>query len=168
MQDPETAIYLETKDGRRIPVETVRVNVGDKPKSMTEQRSADGRVLKSFAKGNNHHAEIVENADGERTAVVVSTIEAKRRAVSGLPVVQLEHLGGYRTVMSLCINDTVTLSTRPGEFFRVVKFSSENPIYLVISPVACADDSEDVRIRTKSDLLVLNSIVTLSAVGKPL
>jgi CRISPR-associated endonuclease Csn1 len=167
MQNPETAIYIQRKDGTRTPVQSIKLNAREKPSSMSEQIFPESGKKRAFAKGSNHHAEILENADGERTAVVVSTIEAKRRAVSGQPIVQMEHPEGYRTVMTLCGNDTVTLSTHPGRHFRVQKFSLANPIYLQLMPVEEASEDNVVRIVSTGRLIDLEKIVILSPLGKP-
>ncbi|MGH9860270.1 MAG: type II CRISPR RNA-guided endonuclease Cas9, partial [Candidatus Acidiferrales bacterium] len=103
--------YLETNDGRRIPIRRVRVR-----KALTTTQVGAGIRARSVAPNNNHHAEIVaELGDrGEETfweSIAVSALDAHERGRRRQAIVQREHnpTERYRFKFSLMNGDTLQL-----------------------------------------------------------
>ncbi|MGH9816470.1 MAG: type II CRISPR RNA-guided endonuclease Cas9 [Candidatus Acidiferrales bacterium] len=101
--------YLETNDGRRIPIRRVRVR-----KALTTTQVGAGIRARSVAPNNNHHMEIVAELDAKGNesrwdGVPVSLLEAHERRRKGLPVVQRDHGSGLRFKFSLMGGDTIEL-----------------------------------------------------------
>ncbi|MDE0330320.1 MAG: type II CRISPR RNA-guided endonuclease Cas9 [Nitrospinae bacterium] len=98
------------KGAGRTQIKTVRVaeNLSADGLFGVERKGEDA-PFKYYALGNNHHIEIVESVEtGRRKGIVVSAMEAARRARRArTPIVQRDHGEEWRFVMSLSINDLV-------------------------------------------------------------
>lgn len=164
--DPAEPFVVVDKHGVGHVVETVRLTKTIKAANMVGIAKGQGREYKFFPKGSNHHLEVIEDADGNRDAVVVSTVEAARRAKAKQPVVRLDHGGGRRCVMALHKNDTVMVADAPETLYHVVKFSAASAaVDLLLRPLNRVDEISDVRFQSNKHLGRLISVVHVSPVG---
>jgi len=111
---PEQHPYIETRDGRRIPIHRVRIRTS----VAAFQVGKDPRTRFVLSK-TNHHAEIFELLDkkGQKkwVARIVSRYQAMRRLVKGEQVVKCEHDGGGRFVFSLAPGETIEIDEQDGK-----------------------------------------------------
>ncbi|QMU56110.1 MAG: type II CRISPR RNA-guided endonuclease Cas9 [Candidatus Mycalebacterium zealandia] len=88
------------------------------------KKNKAGKISKVLQYGNNHHVEIIKNGEtGKYESIVVTTMKAAERTrIRKEPIVKTEHGENREFVMSLCINDTVSVQ-KNGEkiFYRVRK-----------------------------------------------
>lgn len=144
-------LYIEhsRKSAGRTRIKTVRVGDNLNPSNLFE---VDGKY---YALGNNHHIEIVENVEtGKREGVVVSAMEAARRARRArTSIVQRDHGEGRRFVMSLSINDLVRLDEPEDgcDLYRVQKMT-DGKITLQTHTNAQTEDNSKRLIKTPNTL----------------
>ena len=109
------------------------------------RRKGEEEPFKYHPFGNNHHVEIIENVKtGRRKGVVVTAMEAARRARRAeTPVVRRDHGDGWRFVMSLSINDIVKLDEPVNgcDLYRVQKISADRVVTLRAHTAATIDDN---------------------------
>jgi len=109
--------FLTAKDGRRIPIHSVRVR-----KPETAMPIGQGARLRHVLSGSNHHMEIfaVKDAKGRTRCVgrVVSCYEAMRRLAKRLPVVDRTPPDGGRFLFSLGSGEIVELKNAEGRTAR--------------------------------------------------
>lgn len=109
---PENHPALVAKDGRNIPIHTVRVRVYESTTPV-----GAGARQRWVKLGSNHHIEILETTDRRGHAhwdgVVVSTYEAMRRLRAGEPVVQRDHGPGKQFKFSLAAGETIEIDDGP-------------------------------------------------------
>ena len=124
-------LYIEhtRKGAGRTQIKTVRVGENLNADGLFGvEREGENAPFKYYALGNNHHIEIVENVEtGKRKGVVVSAMEAAKRARRArTPIVRRDHGEGLRFVMSLSINDLVRLDSPENgcDLYRVQKISN--------------------------------------------
>lgn len=128
--------------------------------------SSEDRYLKTdrgyFPSGANQWLIITKKLESEeRNAHIVPLWRAAKLVHERTPMESLIP-DGEEIIFVLNKNDMIELSEPKPGYFRVVKFSEENPVYLVCRPHFRADESEDVRIRTRASL---QQIVTTLKVG---
>jgi len=135
--------YLETRDGRRIPINKVRL--AKKTKAMEVGQNARARHV---LPGSNHHVEIFETADGRWKGKVVSRFEAMQRVRSKQPVVQRDHGEGNTFKFSLAINDTVSMKDNQGnrDLYRVQKLSVDRKGQILLFFIGVNDARQATKI----------------------
>jgi len=121
--DPGNHPYMETRDGRRIPIHKVRIR--DRRSTVPIGEHARER---SVWLRNNHHVEIVEVKDKKGhtkwEGKMVTLFEAKRRLNGREPIVRRDHGEGKQFLFSLGHEETVRLTLDGGVgFYKVTKFS---------------------------------------------
>ncbi|RME70795.1 MAG: type II CRISPR RNA-guided endonuclease Cas9, partial [Planctomycetota bacterium] len=121
--DSKNLPWLEARDGRRIPIRKVRIDVGDKPVEIARHRRR-----RHVVPGNNHHMEVWEETRGGKTVwrwEVVTMLEAYRRVRAGEPVVRRDRGPGTRFLFSLGQGDCLRLTSpeRGSELFVVKNIS---------------------------------------------
>lgn len=122
--DPKRAfadgVTVLHRDGL-TPIRRVRLKTTLTAKAMLSVSDRHGTKFKHYKTANNHHVELFESADGRRrTGVVVSTLEAARRArLWNGRTVSIKCADATRLVMVLHPNDMVHHSTKG--FYRVQK-----------------------------------------------
>ena len=104
-----------------------------------------GKLLRLLRYGNNHHVEIIQNLkNGKYESKFVTTMEAaKRTRAEKSPIVNTNHGKDKEFVMSLCINDTVSVEEN-GErkFYRVQSLDpNENRLILRCHTAATLDNN---------------------------
>lgn len=90
---------------------------------------SNGKLLGVMIYGNNHHVEIIKNKKtGKFKGVVVTTMEAAKRArIDKTPIVKINHGEDWEFIMSLCINDMVSVEENGQKnFYRVRKIDRGN------------------------------------------
>lgn len=147
-------LWLEHSRKRtgRTRIRTVRVAENLNPDGLFGvKRQGEETPFKYYAYGNNHHVEIIENAKtGRRKGVVVTAMEAARRArQERIPIVRRDHGAEWRFVMSLSINDMVRLDKPVNgcELYRVQKLS---PGKITLRPHTSAKTEDKTMELTKS------------------
>jgi CRISPR-associated endonuclease Csn1 len=105
--------WLETNDGRRIPIRRVRVR-----KVLAVQRLSEGPRERYVAPNNTHHMEIVAELDEKERevrwdGVPVSLLEAMERKRNGGPIVRTTHGPDtqFRFKFSLMGGDAIEIPT---------------------------------------------------------
>ncbi len=110
-----------------------------------------GKLLRLFTYGNNHHVEIIKNLEnGKYEAKFVTTMEAARRIrMYKEPIVKTNHGKIFKFVMSICINDMVSVEQNgKRQFYRVQTLDpTENRLVLRFHAAATLDKSVE-QIRT--------------------
>lgn len=137
--DDVTALpYLKSKDGRHIPIKSVRVR-----KAMSPTKIGHGARERFVQPANNHHVEIFAKVDGRGKEVrwegmPVSLLEAKERNRRKMPVIQkkLDGQDDHVFKFSLMGGDIIELSGKEGEvdrtgLWRVRTISSNEQIAVV-------------------------------------
>lgn len=174
---PAPGLVLTNKHGKPYVVRRVRLTKVLKDEHMVGMKDGDGDLTKFHPKGSNHHVAVYENSDGEREYEVVSTIEVARRAKQRLPLYQAEKPGGWRMVMAWHKNDVVEIEGTPHEFYKVLSFSLDNPVYMVLRPLhrAAGDTglavpsnaqlNREVLCKTKAHFRLFRRVVNLSPLG---
>lgn len=141
-------IYIETKGGKKIPVNKIRVRV---PMSnmiiFTDQNDSPYRACPAGVKGGNHHVEIFEQTDetGEtqRIAKIISRIEAVQRRRERKAVVQKDSVSNTKFICALAINDMVLMPTKNGDrdLYRVQKMDVNGTVCFRHHTAATLDDN---------------------------
>lgn len=116
---------LKTRDGREIPVRSVRIRIAE---SASQIGSGHHRRYVTKAPGTNHHVEILRTTDKRgRTrweGKTVTLLEAIQRLRSGKPVVKRDHGSDKEFLFSLGADDMIRIKEpddRPGLYrIRVI------------------------------------------------
>ncbi|MBI5815086.1 MAG: type II CRISPR RNA-guided endonuclease Cas9 [Nitrospinae bacterium] len=119
--DYKAALKTEFVIGKN-PVKKARITVNMGVDTVFPIKDETGKAYRYVTYGNNHHIEIVKNLKtGKHEGVVVTTMEAARRARIGkLAIIQRDHGADYEFVMSLSINEMVKIPVDGGfEYYRV-------------------------------------------------
>lgn len=129
---PEDCPWLETKDGKRVPIRRVRLR-----KKVPVFKIGDEHRVRHVTTDRNHHVEIVEVSKNGKTSwdgVVVSTFDAVQRRRAGLPIVKTEHGEGRRFLFSLALNDSVQMKDGEGNLrlFKIIGVSQFSAGAIVI------------------------------------
>jgi hypothetical protein len=135
---------LETRDGRRVPIQRVRIR-----QVARTQAIGQGRRRRNVITGDNHHMEVIAERKKGKTSYaghVVSRLEAVRRHRDGLPVVQKEHGPDAEFLFTLSEGDMVRWK---GELWRVRGVTAQSNGLLTLSR-AC--DARRKRELDKTDL----------------
>lgn len=114
------------------PIETVRITVTMSPETVVGIKDKNGREYKYYAVAGNHHVDIFENSDGDRTAILVPRFYAAQRGWKP------RDLGPeWNKLFSLCANDLVEFRGDDGELriLRVQKMSGGGRIRIDFRPV---------------------------------
>lgn len=145
--------FRHPKTGNIVRRVRVRVSQNFNEKSYWQHKDkVTGKLLRLFTYGNNHHVEIIKNLkNGKYETKFVTTMEAARRIrIYKEPIVKTRHGKEFEFVMSLCINDMVSVEQN-GErkFYRVQKLEpTGNGLVLRFHAAATLDKSvEQIRIR---------------------
>ncbi len=156
-------LYLEhsRKGAGKTQIKTARVAVAEN-KTIDSlypvTREGEEKPFKYYELGNNHHIEIIEHVEtGKREGVVVSAMEAARRARrERTPIVQRDHGEAWRFVMSLSINDLVKLDAPVNgcDLYRVQAISPGDIRLRAHKAATIDDDATLVRIRSLKNLRV--------------
>lgn len=113
-QDPKTHPYLESRDGRKIPIHKVRIR-----KNLTTFPIAEGPRQRYVVPAANHHMEILEVKDRKGEPrwedVVVDQYTALNRLKAGQPVVQRDHGPDKRFMMSLSVGEVIEIDVEDGK-----------------------------------------------------
>lgn len=136
--------FLETRDGRRIPIKKVRIRYSASPVALS-----DGPKKRWVISGDNHHMEVVAYQKRGKTQYighVVSRLEAMRRHREGRPVIQKDHGPDTELLFTLSEGDMVSWK---GEIWRVRGVSNQGKGLLVMSR---ANDARLKAELTKEDL----------------
>jgi CRISPR-associated endonuclease Csn1 len=108
-KDPKTHPSLRAKDGREIPIHTVRIRV-----SVAPEMIGGGAYTRRVKLGSNHHVEILEVKDRRGNphweGHVVTTKEALRRLKAGEPLVRRDYGEGKEFLFSLARGEIIELN----------------------------------------------------------
>lgn len=111
--NPENRPFLTTKNGRRIPVNRVRIRKYVNPFTV-----GSGIRERHVLTDTNHHIEILETTDKKGRpkweAAMVSRFEAMRRLAEDRPIVQKDHGPGKSFVFSLSPGETIEMNDKNG------------------------------------------------------
>ncbi|MCL5037613.1 MAG: type II CRISPR RNA-guided endonuclease Cas9 [Chloroflexi bacterium] len=124
---PESHPFLESKDGRKIPIHSARIR-----KPVTTLEIGKGMNRRNVLTGSNHHVEIFEytdkNGNVKWDGKMVSTIEAFNRLRSKKPVIKRVLGKGNHFLFSLAIGESVLMKDQDGQIqlFAVQKLSLNN------------------------------------------
>ena len=129
-QAPENHPWLETRDGRRIPIHRVRIRKNISPFSIGRGPRERHVVAKE-----NHHMEILETTDKKGNVkwegLIVDQFTALQRVKKCEPVVKRDHGAEKRFVMSLAGGDTIQFDAQGSRGTYVVRTISGNNIEMV-------------------------------------
>ncbi|OFZ67581.1 MAG: type II CRISPR RNA-guided endonuclease Cas9 [Betaproteobacteria bacterium RBG_16_56_24] len=153
-------------DGK-TPIRTVRLVTNFNKATTHAIQKGQGRDYKFFKYGNNHHVEIIEHVEtGKRKGIFVTAMEAARR-VRGVAnteksdIVQRNHGEEWRFVMSLSINDLVSIQEADQvRIMRVQLFDASNGNIIFRDQKSAMLDDKLSRYQTKAHLLVCQKITT--------
>ncbi len=126
--------FIETKDGRRIPIHKARIRRNASPFSVGK-----GPRERHVTTDSNHHMEIVEVTDKKGNAkwedIIVSQYEALCRQRRGESVVQRDHGPEKRFVCSLAVGDTVEMDDEKGarHLYKVRTVSKDYLAFTLLS-----------------------------------
>ncbi|HOX40459.1 MAG TPA: type II CRISPR RNA-guided endonuclease Cas9 [Candidatus Brocadiia bacterium] len=139
LEKAENLPFMQARDGRRIPIKSVRVRVSANPRPIGS--GADTRYVKP---GSNHHVEIVETTDkrGRKKweGFVVTSLDAMTRLRNKEPIVKKDHGPGKDFVFSLAGGETIQHDTDDGpQLFRIRTVSQTNKGYPRIDYVRIND-----------------------------
>ena len=171
------------KDGK-TPIRRVRVLQSKTTLKKLQQtkfgvKNKQGKVFKWHAFGNIHHVEIIRNKEtGEASGEFITAMEAAQRArgigAARRPLVQTDHGPAHEYLMTLCINDLVSLSIEGSEkIYRVQKLDAgHKSIALRMHTASTLDRNTDTLPIRESTIkaLVNKGIVKIkvNAIGKRL
>lgn len=147
------------KDGK-TPIKRVRIvqsktTLGKLQKSKFGVKDKSGEVFKWHAYGNIHHVEILRHKGTDSVSGIFVTMMEAAHRVNGIggpkrSIVQKDHGKDYELVMSLCINELVSVPTAVGNrIYRVQKLDAgHNSVALRLHTASTlSDDSETLPIR---------------------
>ncbi|MFW6107506.1 MAG: type II CRISPR RNA-guided endonuclease Cas9 [bacterium] len=124
---PDNLPYMESGDGRRIPIRKVRVR--KPPKSVPITSGGAERRVKTDT---NHHVEIVQTTDRRGNPAwkgyLVSRLDAAERLRAGQPVVRRHHGEDERFLFSLAPTEAVLMEHEEGHpaLFRLIGISESS------------------------------------------
>lgn len=106
-KNEENLPFFTTREGRKIPIKSVRVE-----KSLPTMRLGSGRSARYVKPESNHHVEILAELEknGKETAwtaEVVTLAEAIRRKRNGHPIVKKDHGEGFEFRFSLAPGEVI-------------------------------------------------------------
>ncbi len=152
------------KDGK-TPVKTVRLVTNFNKSTTHAIQKGQGRDYKFFKYGNNHHVEIIEHIEtGKRKGIFITAMEAARRARGAASteksdIVQRNHGEEWRFVMSLSINDLVSIQeANQVRIMRVQLFDASNGNIIFRDQKSATLDDKLSRYQTKAHLLECQKI----------
>ncbi len=176
--DPARPLVITDRHGKEHVIKRVRIDVTKGDEKMVGIKDVGGSEYRFHPKGSNHHVEVLTNADGDRKYLVISMIEAARRAAAGKPVIQQDHGPDWRLLMAFHANDVLRCEGLPHELYRAVSFSPAKPVYLVLRQldqagetkeklgVASAKPRTDVLLQSDSALKSILSVVNVDVLGQ--
>ena len=137
------------------------------------KKNKDGQIIGVFTYRNNHHVEILKNRNnGKYKGVFVTTMEAAKRArILKEPIVNVEHGKDWEFIMSLCINDTVSVEKNGERKFHRVQALEGNNKLILRSHTAATLDNKDERLRNAISKLMTDFKIkkeTINALGRRL
>ena len=151
-------------DGK-TPIRTIRLVTNFNKATTHAIQKGQGRDYKFFKYGNNHHVEIIEHVDtGRRKGIFVTAMEAARRArgtadTEKSDIVQRDHGKEWRFVMSLSINDLVSIQDADQmRIMRVQLFDASNGNIIFRDQKSATLDEKLSRYQTKAHLLQCQKI----------
>jgi CRISPR-associated endonuclease Csn1 len=122
--------YMETKDGRKIPIHKVRIR-----KTLSTEEIGTSVSTRHVEISSNHHIEIYEYKDKKGKIKwdgdVVSTFEAMRRLRKGDPIIKRDQGEGNKFLFSLAINESVSMKNDEGndDLYIVQKIGQNKQIF---------------------------------------
>lgn len=127
------------------PIRSVRLLVTLGNTMRVHRKGRDGRAtdqaFKNHPLGSNHHIEIFADTEtGKWDGVVVSTLEAARRAAMKQPIVKKDHGRGKEFVMALHVNDMLEITLGDNSLIVVVQKLSTGQIVFRPHNQARTDD----------------------------
>lgn len=151
-------------DGK-TPIRTVRLVSNFNKATTHATQKGQSRDYKFFKYGNNHHVEIIEHIEtGKRKGIFVTAMEAARRArgvanTEKSDIVQRDHGEEWRFVMSLSINDLVSIQEADQvRIMRVQLFDASNGNIIFRDQKSATLDDKLSRYQTKAHLLECQKI----------
>lgn len=140
-------------DGK-TPIRTVRLVTNFNKATTHAIQKGQGRDYKFFKYGNNHHVEIIEHAEtGKRKGIFVTAMEAARRArgvadTGKSSIVQRDHGEGWKFIMSLAVNDLVSVENGGiTDFYRVQLLDGSNEAIVLRKHTAAMLDDNTTRLK---------------------
>lgn len=149
--DPGNHPFLCAKDGRHIPIHSVRVR-----EDRSTVQVGSGVSRRQVLTGSNHHVEIVEVEDEKGQprweGRIVTLIEAIKRLRNRQPIVQRDHGEGKKWVFSLAGGETIQL-TDGGitKLYTVRTITVRRGQYVEIAYVPISDARTKTEIREKKE-----------------
>ncbi len=111
---------LRARDGREIPIHSVRIRV-----SVKTERIGGGASVREVKLGSNHHVEIIETTDRKGNpkweGKVVSTLKVMKRVKDKQPVVQRDHGPDKRFLFSLAGGEIVEMDADEGKKGKIAQ-----------------------------------------------
>lgn len=151
-------------DGK-TPIRTVRLVTNFNKNTTHAIRKGQGLDYKFLKYGNNHHVEIIEHMETrKRKGIFVTAMEAARRArgagnTEKSDIVQRDHGEDWRFVMSLSINDLVSIQNADqARIMRVQLFDASNGNIIFRDQRSATLDDKLFRYQTKAHLLECQKI----------
>jgi CRISPR-associated endonuclease Csn1 len=129
-KDPSNHPFIETKDGRKIPIHKVRIK-----RNLETFPVGKGRHVRYVQSDSNHHMEIVKTIDknGKEKweGYVVDMLEAYRRKTQKEPIIKKDHGEGKEILISLANGEIIELDTNDGkrELFVIRTVPKSKQIY---------------------------------------
>lgn len=140
-------------DGK-TPIRTVRLVTNFNKATTHAIQKGQGRDYKFFKYGNNHHVEIIEHVEtGKRKGVFVTAMEAARRTrgtcnTEKSSIVQRDHGKEWKFVMSLAVNDLVSVENgERTDFYRVQLLDGSNEAIVLRKHTAAMLDDNTTRLK---------------------
>ena len=165
---------LRMKSGVIIKKVRIEKTIG---KSRIAFQDKDGKVFRYAELGSNHHIEILRTKDKKGKVkydgVVVSTLEATRRAKNKNPIIQKDHGPKKEFVFSLSINESVMIKLDDGKHhpFRVQKMDTSTLVVFrpntYAGKVSNSDKWPKILRKYPNSLMEMDAFkVTISPVGE--
>lgn len=151
-------------DGK-TPIRTVRLVTNFNKATTHAIQKGQGRDYKFFKYGNNHHVEIIEHVEtGKRKGIFVTAMEAARRArgagnTEKSGIVQRDHGEEWKFVMSLAVNDLVSVENEEStDFYRVQLLDGSNEAIVLRKHTAAMLDDNTTRLKKTPNSLQATKI----------
>jgi CRISPR-associated endonuclease Csn1 len=151
-------------DGK-TPIRTVRLVTNFNKNTTHAIQKGQGFDYKFLKYGNNHHVEIIQRIETrKRKGIFVTAMEAARRArgagnTEKSDIVQRDHGKDWRFVMSLSINDLVSIQDAcQARIMRVQLFDASNRNIIFRDQRSAKLDDKLSRYQTKAHLLECQKI----------